>query len=52
MKQYEIEIFGSVSIEAKNRKDAMKQVKKQFENGELTYEDLSFDITYDEDKDS
>lgn len=52
LKQYEIEVFGSISIDAKSRKDAMNQVKEQFENGELTYEDLSFDITYDEDEDN
>ena len=52
LKEYRIEIFGYIDLDAKSRKDAMSQVKEKFENGELTYENLSFDITYDEDEDN
>lgn len=51
MPQYRVEIFGYVDIECDNRKQALKLVKQQFEEENLTYEDLSFEITYDSDKD-
>lgn len=47
MPEYRIEIYGYVDIVAKNRRQAMNQVKKEFEEGNLDHEDLSFEITYD-----
>lgn len=47
MPQYRVEIFGYIDIEAKNKKEAMKLAKEAFEEENLTYEDLSFEVTYD-----
>ena len=44
LKQYRVEIFGYIELDAKDEKDARNRVKEQFEIGELTYENLSFDV--------
>lgn len=47
MPQFRVEIFGYIDIDAESKLEALRLVKEQFEMENLTYEDLSFDVTYD-----
>lgn len=51
MAQFRVEIFGYVDVTAENKAEALRSVKEQFELENLTYEDLSFEVTYDSTED-
>lgn len=48
MKTYDIEIIGLATIEANSKKEAIELVKEQFEDGNLSWEDLHFSCDDDE----
>lgn len=47
METYTIEIVGLVTVTAESKEEAIEQVKEMFEDGLLTYNDLSFSCDED-----